>query len=195
MKQIINYSFLLTIVLLASSCDKRFDDLNTNKVNPTSIDPLYQLNNAVVNVSFPGNSVLAYDIGVVQQIISPNNGVLNGANFNSDNRGNTQVIWQNYYRNVIRNTNDVIVNTKTNASRSNLYQMGRIFQAYTYMVLTDEYGDIPYTEGGKGYTDQNFFPVYDGQQQIYTDIIKELGEAATALNAANKIETGDILYG
>ena len=195
MKKIINYSFLLTIVLLASSCDKGFDDLNTNKVNPTSIDPLYQLNNAVVNVSFPGNSSLAYDMGVVQQIISPNNGVLNGANFNSDNRGNTQVIWQNYYRNVIRNTNDVIVNTKSDPNRANLYQMGRIFQAYAYMVLTDEYGDIPYTEGGKGYTDQNFFPVYDAQQQIYTDIIKELGEAATALNAAGKIEIGDILYG
>ena len=194
MKKIINYSLLLTIVLFATSCDKGFDDLNTNKVNPTAIDPLYQLNNAVVNASFPGSS-LAYDMGVVQQIISPNNGVLNGANFNSDNRGNTQVIWQNYYRNVIRNTNDVIVKTKTDASRVNLYQMARIFQAYAYMVLTDEYGDIPYTEGGKGYTDQNFFPVYDPQQQIYTDIIKELGEAAAALNAAGKIETGDILYG
>jgi hypothetical protein len=98
MKKIINYSFLLTIVLFATSCDKDFDDLNTNQVNPTSIDPLYQLNNAVVNASFPGNSSLAYDMGVVQQIISPNNGVLNGANFNSDNRGNTQVIWQNYYQ-------------------------------------------------------------------------------------------------
>jgi hypothetical protein len=73
--------------------------------------------------------------------------------------------------------------------------MARIFQAYAYMVLTDEYGDIPYTEGAKGYTDQNFFPVYDPQQQIYTDIIKELGEAATALNATGKIEIGDILYG
>src|SRR4030095_10640767 len=195
MKQIIKYSLLLTIVLYTSSCDKRFDDLNTNKVHPTAIDPLYQLNNAVVNAAFPASTALAYDMGVVQQIISPNNGVLNGANFNSDNRGNTQVIWQNYYRNVIRNTNDVIVNTKSNTGRANLYQMARIFQAYAYMVLTDEYGDIPYTEGGKGYTDQNFFPVYDAQQQIYTDIIKELGEAATALNAASKIETGDILYG
>ncbi|MEI9908250.1 MAG: SusD/RagB family nutrient-binding outer membrane lipoprotein [Bacteroidota bacterium] len=58
---------------------------------------------------------------------------------------------------MIRNTNDVIVNTKSDPNRANLYQMARIFQAYTYMVLTDEYGSIPYTEGGKGYTDQNFF--------------------------------------
>jgi hypothetical protein len=195
MKQIINYSFLLTLILLGTSCDKGFDDLNTNKVNPLQIDPLYQLNNAVVSAAFPGNSSLSYDMGIVQQIISPNNGVLNGANFNSDNRGNTQVMWQNYYRNVIRNTNDVIVNTKSTPDRANLTQMARIFQAFAYMVLTDEYGDIPYTEGGKGYTEQNFFPVYDAQQAIYTDIIKELGEAATALNAAGKTEAGDILYG
>src|SRR5215204_3089800 len=194
MKQIINYSFLLTIVLFASSCDKRFDDLNTNKVNPTSIDPLYQLNNAVVNVSFPGNSSLSYDMGVVQQIISPNNGVLNGANFNSDNRGNTQVIWQNYYRNVIRNTNDVIVNTRSDANRVNLYQMARIWQAYALMVLTDEYGDIPYTEGGAGYTEQIFFPKYDAQQDIYPKLIQEFTEAGAALNAAGAVESSDMLY-
>ncbi|MEO6729848.1 MAG: SusD/RagB family nutrient-binding outer membrane lipoprotein [Ferruginibacter sp.] len=196
MKNIIKYNFLLMLVLVFGiSCDKHFDDLNTNKVNPLQIDPLYQLNNAVVNATFPGNSSLGYDIGIVQQIISPNNGVLNGANFNSDNRGNTQVIWQNYYRNVIRNTNDVLVNTEGVADRANLRQMARIFQAFTYMVLTDEYGDIPYFQGGKGYTDLNFFPVYDAQQQVYTDIIKELGEAAAALNASAKIEAGDVVYG
>ena len=75
MKQIIKYSLVLTIVLFATSCDKGFDELNTNQVNPTSIDPLYQLNNAVVNASFPASTALAYDMGVVQQIISPNNGV------------------------------------------------------------------------------------------------------------------------
>lgn len=195
MKQTIKYSFLLALVIFGTSCEKGFDELNTNKVNPLKIDPLYQLNNAVVSTAFPGNSSLAYDMGVVQQIISPNNGVLNGANFNSDNRGNTQVIWQNYYRNVIRNTNDVLVNTEGVADRANLHQMARIFQSFTYMVLTDEYGDIPYTDGGKGYTDQSFFPVYEAQQQIYTDIIKELGEAAAALGASGKIETGDVLYG
>src|SRR6476620_2144262 len=131
MKKIIYHSCLwMLVVVLGTSCDKGFDDLNTNKVNPLQIDPLYQLNNAVISASFPPSSSLSYDIGVVQQIISPNNGVLNGANFNSDNRPNTQVMWQNHYRNVIRNTNDVIVNTKSDPNRANLYQMARIFQAY-----------------------------------------------------------------
>lgn len=194
MKNIIRYSLLaMLLILLSTSCDKGFNGLNTNRVSPLQIDPLYQLNNAVVSAAFPGNSSLAYDIGIVQQIISPNNGVLNGANFNSDNRPNTQTIWQNYYRNVIRNTNDVIVHTEGDANRANLHQMGRIFQAFAFMVLTDEYGDIPYTQGGKGYTELISFPPYDAQQQIYTDIIKELGEAAAALGSG-KVETGDIMF-
>jgi hypothetical protein len=72
--------------------------------------------------------------------------------------------------------------------------MTRLLQAHAFMVLTDTYGDVPYTEGGAGYSNQVFFPVYDAQQAIYTDIIKELTEASAALNASGRIETGDILY-
>ncbi len=62
------------------------------------------------------------------------------------------------------------------------------------MVLTDEYGDIPYTDAGDGYIDLNFFPEYTPQPDIYTDLIKELTEASAALNPAGKIETSDVLY-
>jgi hypothetical protein len=72
--------------------------------------------------------------------------------------------------------------------------MARIFQAYAFMILTDEYGDIPFTDAGAGYSNQAFFPKYDAQQSIYTKIIQELTEAATALNAAGTIETSDVLY-
>ncbi len=57
-----------------------------------------------------------------------------------------------------------------------------LFQAYAFMILTDEYGSIPYTEGGAGYSDQVFFPKYDAQQDIYPKIIQELTEASAALN-------------
>lgn len=193
MKKILNYSLLIALFSFSVSCEKGLDELNKNKTNPTSIDPVFQLNNAVINASFPVGSLI-FDIGIVQQVISPNGGVLAGANFNVDNRGLTNTPWPTYYRNVIRNTHDVIRQTKTVADRANLYHMARIFQAYTFMILTDEYGDIPYFEGGAGYPDQKFFPKYDAQKDIYDDIIKELTEASAALNAAGKIETGDVLY-
>ena len=66
--------------------------------------------------------------------------------------------------------------------------------AFAFIVLTDDYGSIPYFEGGVGYSQQVYFPVYDSQKAIYTDIIKELTEATSALNLSRKVETADILY-
>lgn len=193
MRKILQSSLLLVMVL-AASCDKKIGDLNVNKTSATTIDPALLLNNAVINASYPVKALI-FDVGIVQQMISPNGGVLAGANFNQDSRDvTTPPIWAVYYQNVIKYTHDVIVSTKTNTARSNLYHMARIFQAYTYMILTDEYGDIPYSQGGAGYSDLIFFPKYDAQQAIYTDIIKELTEATTGLNPAGTIEGSDVLY-
>ena len=193
MKKLFNYTLLFFLTIFGAACDKNLSDLNVNKTSPTAIDPVFQLNNAVINMSYPG-STLNYEIGIVQHIVTPNSGVLTGANYNQDNRANTQVNWQTYYRNVIRNTKDIITRTKDNPDRSNLMNMARILQAFAFMVLTDTYGDIPYTQGGAGYSDQIFFPVYDSQETIYTDLIKELTEASAALSTTGKIETGEVLY-
>jgi hypothetical protein len=195
MKKIIyNYSIIVSFFMILVSCDKGLSDLNRNRTNPTAIDPAFQLNNAVINASFP-TATMVYDMGIVQQVVTPNGGVLAGANFNQDNRSLGGTIWEAYYRNVIRNTRDVIANTKNLPERSNLMNMARIFQAFSFMVLTDTYGDIPYVEGGLGYINQVFLPKYDPQQAIYTDIIKELTEASAALNANSQTEAADILYG
>jgi hypothetical protein len=194
MKKLLNYILPAVLLLFVVSCEKGFDGLNKNKTSPTSVDPALLLNNAVINTSFPTRSLI-FDIGIVQQMISPNGGVLAGANFNQDSRDPTNTpIWAVYYQNVIKYTHDVIVHTKGLPARSNLYNMARIFQAYAFMVLTDEYGDIPYIEGGAGFSDQIFLPKYDAQQAIYTDLIKELTEAAAALSGTATIESADVLY-
>lgn len=193
MKNIINYSLLITLVLFAASCEKGLEGLNKNKTNPTSLDPVLILNNAIINTSFPGKSVV-FDIGIVQQMVTPNGGVLAGANFNQDSKdGTLAAIWTAYYQNVIKYTHDAITKTKDAAGRKNLYNMARIFQAYAYMILTDEYGHIPYTEGGMG-PDQVFFPKYDSQEEIYPKIMQELTEASGSLDAAGTVESSDILY-
>ncbi|HEX5112458.1 MAG TPA: SusD/RagB family nutrient-binding outer membrane lipoprotein, partial [Saprospiraceae bacterium] len=102
--------------------------------------------------------------------------------------------WAVYYQNVIKYTHDAIEKTKDNPARSNLYNMARIWQAYAFMVLTDTYGAIPYTEGGAGLTDQIFFPKYDQQEDIYPKIIQELTDASSALNESGTVETSDVLY-
>ena len=194
MKRILNVFLIAALLVSAAGCDKNLEELNVNKVSPTTLDPSLMLNQAMINFSFPFKT-LVFDIGVVQQIITPNGGVIAGANFNQDNRDvTTQPVWAVYYQGVIKNTHDAIVKTKDIPSRANMYNMARIFQAYTFMVLTDEYGDIPYLQGGAGFTAQVYFPKYDKQSDIYTDIVKELTEAAAALNPAGAIESSDLLY-
>ncbi len=193
MKKISGLHLIAVFLVMFSSCDKNYDELNTSKTGAITIDPAFQLNTATLNLSF--GSPLVYELGIVQQVITPNSGVLTGANYNQDNRDATQLLWQAYYRNVIRNTRDVIKAARAQPDRSNLLNMARITQAYAFMVLTDTYGDIPYFQGGTGYTDQNFFPVYDAQKDIYADIIKELTEASAALSATGRLEPADIMYG
>jgi len=194
MKNSHRYILLAFSLLLTAACDKGFDDLNVNKTAATSVNPVFSHNNAVINASFV-NGTVQYEIGIVQQMVSPNSGVLTGANFNQDNRDGTQQNWQRYYRSVIRYSVDVINATKDQPSRSNLYNMSRIWLANAIIVTTDTYGDIPYTDAGKGYISQVLSPKYDTQQSIYAGVIKELTEATAALDATKTIETADVLYG
>jgi len=191
MKNIFTYSLIACLMIMHTACDENFDELNTNKTSATKIDPVFILNTAIQNSSL---QALIYEEGIVQHVISPNSGVLAGANYNQDNRPATLANWQGIYRNVIKNTRDVLAALEDTPDRSNLVQMTRIVQAYGFMLLTDSYGDIPYFEGGKGYTEQLFLPAYDPQDAIYTDLINELTEASAALSAGGKVEAADVLY-
>ena len=193
MKKIAIILFSACGLIGLNACDAGFDEMNVNKTAAIAINPVFALNNAVINTTPPSPTV-QYEMGIVQQMISPNSGVLAGANFNQDNRDYTQATWQRYYRSVIRNTYDVIATTKDPA-RTNLVNMAKILQSYAFLVLTDTYGDIPYTEAGKGYTDQKVYPKYDKQQAIYAGIIKDISDAVAALDASKTRETADVLFG
>ncbi len=194
MKKIFQYSLPVLFLLAAGSCEKGLSDMNVNKTNPTSLDPALLLNQAVINTSFPVKTMV-FEMGVVQQLVTPNGGVLAGANFNQDSRDvTTQPLWTAYYQSVIKNTHDALTRAKENTTRGNMYQMARIYQSYVFMILTDAYGDIPYSEGGAGISSQVLFPQYDKQQDIYPRLIQELTEAAAALNPAGIVESGDVLY-
>jgi hypothetical protein len=190
---------MLAAFSLLSSCDKGFDDLNINKVDPTTLDPQFVMNRAIIETTYPDNfatlQMLTYEFAIVQQIVTPFGSSLSGGNYNIFNPGNTNLVWINFYRNVLKQTIDALEKTKGDNNRTNLYNEARIWKAYAFMILTDTYGDIPYTEASKGFTGQITQPKYDKQEFIYTDILKELDEASTALDASKPTSTGDILYG
>ena len=179
-------------MLVIASCDSGFEELNTSKTASSSLDPSLILNNAIINSS-PDDSQLNFELAIVQQLTSPNTGVLEGGNFNKNNPNSSIGNWRDYYRNVVRYTSDVISRTSEDPALSNLMNKARIIQANALMIITDTYGNVPYDEAGKGYIDQNFFPAYQSQQTIYQGIISELKSASDGLDAGKSSNT-DVLY-
>ena len=57
----------------------------------------------------------------------------------------------------------------------------RVLKAYTYQIMVDLYGNIPYTDALKG--SNSLAPKFDDQKAIYEDLIKVLDTAITILKA------------
>ena len=71
---------MLVSLSLLSGCDNGFDEINTNKVDPTSLAPSLILNKAIINTDGFGTlGMLCYNFGIVQQIITPYGSSLSGA--------------------------------------------------------------------------------------------------------------------
>lgn len=193
MKSIKKYlTGLLTLMLLFASCDKDFDEINTSKTDFISLDPVFKLNKAIINILEMGDRV--QQLQIAYYVTSPFGSSLAGANYNQFVPGFQNFPWRSFYPSSVVTTVDIINQTKNDATKANLYNATRIWKAYTFMILTDTYGDVPYTEAGKGFSDQITKPIYDTQESIYTDILKELDEASAALDPAGAKISGEILY-
>ncbi|WP_153798643.1 SusD/RagB family nutrient-binding outer membrane lipoprotein [Foetidibacter luteolus] len=174
-----------------NSCTKDFEEINTNPVQATSLDPVYLFANAQFSAAI---ATYNYQLEIVQQINTPYTGVLEGGNHNVNYDPSTNAAYNTLYTTSIKFLTDVLDKTKDNAARANLYQMARIWKAHVFMVLVDTYGDVPYFNAGKAYLEQSYQPVYDDQEAIYNDILTELEDATNKLDAAQPIETSDLFY-
>lgn len=69
-----------------------------------------------------------------------------------------------------------------------------MYKCWAYSILTDLYGDVPYSQAVKG-TSGNFTPAFDKQKDIYTQIFKDLDSANLLFNDAKGLTFGgDLVY-
>lgn len=77
--------------------------------------------------------------------------------------------------------------------------IGKIMKAYTYQILVDFYGDIPYSAALAGSENPN--PTYEDAQAIYDDLIVQLTAAIDMLSQAEENELSilpaddDVMFG
>jgi hypothetical protein len=196
-KVIKRLTIICSVVALAG-CDKDFVEINTNPYAANSVDPALLF--AGAQRTHLGN--WAAEHTVVQQFVVPyNTGANVGFNFNEDIDGVSNPKWDQAYAGVANNNIPAVKNLVqamnllgANTTRVNLMSMLRIWKAQVFMGLVDTYGDVPYSEAGKGLSN-NFFPKYDDDLVIYDSLYKELKEGVAALNPTADQVPADLFYG
>jgi hypothetical protein len=182
----------MALITCFISCTKGFEELNQNPYAITKIDAGLLFTGAERGMNV-GN--LDGEQTIVQQYMTAYNaGATAGFQFNEDVDQYNTPRW-GVYSGVIKPLVQIISLIKDDPTRKNLYSMVRIWKAYAFMTLVDTYGDVPYSEAGKGYLEQINYPKYDKMADIYTDLYNELKTATADLSASNEYVTSDLFFG
>lgn len=190
MKKII---MLLTVVCLLYSCDK-FNDTNVSPTLLTQASTKALLTNSEQAISglVLGNTASSRLASLYVQHLSE--GPYPGPSLYNDRN----LTFSTFYtgplydlQTIINYNNEGLPAANSNGSKNNQIAVARILKAYYYVLMTDKWGDIPYSEALKG--NEAFSPAYDKQQNIYTDLFKELTEATNQINVAESKVVGDVM--
>ncbi len=193
--------FLLAMVVVFSACDDGFEELNINPTQANEIDPGFQMTYIQLQTSGERyenwRAVLIYSSTMIQHFATL------PTYWSGDkylyNAGYAASLFDRAFKNQVKD----IVDLKTNLEQkladgeevANLLAVTKIWRAIIFMRLTDLYGDIPYSEAGKGFLDGNTTPKYDPQEDIYNDMIQEISDALGMFNDSQKtFESADLIY-
>ena len=98
------------------------------------------------------------------------------AQYDFGTRSIPQAWWTTMYRDVLNDLKDasriVTANTLLDpVVKDNQLAIIDVLQVYTYKILVNTFGDIPYTEA---LDPNNLFPKYDDAKTVYADLLKRL---------------------
>lgn len=177
------------VMLTAAGCTKDFADVNTNKNNPTAVTPDLLLS-GIIKSTMDRQVSEAWGIG---NIVVQHHAKIQFVNEDRYGWNEQNGIWNNVYGNY-RNLQNIFTAVGDNQS-SPYYGVALVMKSWMFSLVTDAYGDVPYTQAGKAKTEGLYQPAYDKQEDIYTGILADLKKANEVLATANGTFTGDLLYG
>ena len=187
---------LAALALIAGSCsDSYMEDLNTDPSKANGIDPNAQLTTAQLQTYGDLGMVEIYrnyHYAFSQMLMGCWNTTNYGGRHTIDNNEMCR-IWTSLYPNAIKNLTDGIHNSEEEGL-TNINAALRIYRVYMMSLITDVYGDAPFSEAGLGYIAEKFNPRYDTQEEIYAAFFNELTDACGALSLSGDKITGDVIY-
>jgi len=180
------YLLLFISSFLFTSCKKEITDLNDDPNRPKSVTPgvmLGQLQYRVVSSMIRASRSFTHELMQVDAPRSSPSGL--GVHRYIINPGS--VLWSPLYS-YLTDVDDII-KISTSLKEDNYKGIAIIYKSWIYSILTDGYGDVPYTEATRA--DQgNFTPKFDTQKSIYVQLLKDLDTANKILNPSKALTYG-----
>lgn len=196
--KILNFKFILLvcIALMTSSCEKFFEDSNTNPNSPNKVPasvllPTVQLSLAYVYWGDGARYLGLFSqhvTGASRQFVAYNNYSIVGNNVDN--------MWIGLiYPKVLNNIKEIRAVADPTTAHTYL-GIADALEAYTLLFTTDCFGDIPYSEALQGLAVPQ--PKFDTQEQIFASIDSLLTSAnAHFAKGASTVKPGadDLIYG
>ncbi len=188
----LNKIFLIGAIFFVSSCSLTdFDQLdNPNAVTPENAEAGLYLNAIQLNLSNFVANTNASTSRVMRQLAMTGGNVYNNAFAATSFNG----LWRLAYAELLPDLDNLITLSQSEGSTVPMYTgIAKTIKAYVLMNLVDMFGDVPYTEAGKGVA--NLSPGADGQESIYNAAFALLDEAIGHFNTEGPVITEDLFYG
>lgn len=190
-------SLSAAVFALSSCSDKVYEEINTDPTKASQVNPASQLSYAELQMFGDMNYVdvfRLYTYAFTQHLM----GCWNTTNYGGQHRMDDNEMsrpWNNLYPAAMRNLTDAIEQTKDDSTQVNINAALRIFRVYVGSLLTDYYGDVPFSEAGLGYITGNTQPKYDKQEDLYKFFFTELKAAAQKFDIKATAITSDPMFG
>lgn len=187
-------------LLTLGSCTKDITSLNEQRKQAANVPAATLFSNGVRNLSdalaSPNVNVNVLRLTVQHWATTT---YQDEPNYDFTTRNIPQTFWTRLYRDVLANLQEakrLIPTDNTIAAdvQANQIAITDIMQVYTYSVLVNTFGDVPYSES---LDFNNLFPKYDDAQAIYDDLLVRLDADIAALKPAVNAfsDNADLVYG
>ncbi|CAC9976471.1 MULTISPECIES: SusD/RagB family nutrient-binding outer membrane lipoprotein [Flavobacterium] len=197
---------LISFITLFASCSDDFGGMNEDTKNPTITSPEFLFTNAEKTMVDQVTST-SVNFNVFRLYAQQWTEVQYPQETQYDLTGRTipDRHWATYYRDVLRDFKEaksLLISQKANYTGApeglvvfdNKIAIIDILSSYSYAILVDTFGDVPYSEALD--IDGHPQPKYDDAQTIYKDLIAVLTAASHKLDqSADSYDEADLIFG
>lgn len=193
----IMYKFLTSLIglMIFLSCDSYFDDINKDPDEPTELTPELILPQVETRLAYTLAGDLSRYLGIYTQHVDGESRQFEVLHDYGITGSDIDQVWNNLYSGTMMDNRQVLEGA-TEIGLNHIVGISKAIEAYSMLLVTDFWGDAPYSESFKGVELKN--PKYDSQESIFNAIFSLLNESRTALNlGVGPYDAGssDVIYG